>query len=155
MWFPPSAVFGYLRLKWLQSRHCDKPIHRIKNLPTMKKLLNVVSLLLSSLVGCTNRHSEESCLYGRAGAIGDEFVEPGGGAVVGKISGTTGLDEQGIGILFYWQGKIFSFSPQRSNRLWGLSGLEQSSRSVKLTTGLHRVPKLRMCGAIPTRLLTS
>jgi hypothetical protein len=45
--------------------HFIKPIHRIKNLLTAKKLLNVVStriLLLSFLMGCANRYSGECIL---------------------------------------------------------------------------------------------
>jgi hypothetical protein len=45
-------------------------------------------LLLSSLVGCANRRSEE-CILGRAGGTGDEFVGVRG-ALGRNSSGTTG-----------------------------------------------------------------
>jgi hypothetical protein len=47
-WAPPSALFAYLRLKRLQTRqlgnwyHFLKPIHRIKNLQTVKKLCGIL-----------------------------------------------------------------------------------------------------------------
>jgi hypothetical protein len=47
------------------SYHFIKRIHRIKNLLTVK---------LSSFVGCANRYSAECILWGRSGSSGDEFM---------------------------------------------------------------------------------
>jgi hypothetical protein len=52
----------------------------MKNSLTVKQSLNVylILLLLSSLVGYANSCSEECLSRGRAGGIGDKFMEPRG-----------------------------------------------------------------------------
>jgi hypothetical protein len=69
---------------------------QLKNPVTSSGFEPVTSRIVSSLVACTNRCSEEGFVWGGAGVTGDEFMEPGGGAVAGKSFGTTMLNKQEI-----------------------------------------------------------
>jgi hypothetical protein len=53
----------------------------------------LILLLLSSLVGCANRYSEECFLWGKAGGTGDDYGTKG--AVAPKSLGTTDLNQFG------------------------------------------------------------
>jgi hypothetical protein len=61
--------------------HINKPIRRIKNVPTLKWLLNVVShfIVIIFLVGCANRCSEECFYRVEQGAQGISCNQGGGG----------------------------------------------------------------------------
>jgi hypothetical protein len=73
-WAPPSALFAYLRFKWLQTRHWETDITSSSPSIALKiywewssywMCIYLILLLISSSVGCANRYSEKWVLWGR------------------------------------------------------------------------------------------